>query len=151
MPSICYDTGVQTPVQWLPDAIHETKSFTNPCIVFDNATDEVLFGLNRCFVHQTLQMSPEVEILGRYIMGPWRPCDGATFQISSLYNSLTKHFRPIRYWAKCVYFNGSNLMLKFVRKSTRHPIYIYIYISPVRYLVCDAHLVHGIPVPYCPC
>ena len=47
MPSICSDTGVQTQVQRLPDAIEYARSFTNLLGGFDDSTDEVLFGLNR--------------------------------------------------------------------------------------------------------
>ena len=45
-------------------------------------------------------------------------------------NSLAKHFRPNRYWSKSVYFNGPNLMLKFVQESAGHPVY---------FLLCDNH------------
>ena len=45
-----------------------------------------------------------------------------TFQIRSPCNSLTKNFRPNRYWAKSVYFNGPNFMLKFVQESAGHSV-----------------------------
>ena len=50
-----------------------------------------------------------------------------TFKIWSTRNSLTKHFRPNLYWAKSVYFNGPNRMLKFVQESACHSVYMCIF------------------------